>query len=271
MTTQYKEIVDTIINRVSSQNADIRETRMETARTVLRNMFLLSKKRRKMSLVILFLVALASYGVYEKFFHLTPAERAKKELAVAVGGVSKYMFLPEGDEPVLATVTDAKALITQQAFFAGSVNGDQLLLYPKNLKAIIWSPSREKIVNVGPIQQQGEQLTPDTATRTIDRNASAVPATLSVEIRNGTGKTGFATKIAEKINSSAGYSVIKVADAVKKDYAKTIVFNRANDDSKKQMASALAGELSGEAVSELPKGERVTDADVLVILGGKLN
>lgn len=104
-------------------------------------------------MVAVVLIILGGYFVYEKYFHLTPAERAKKELAAAVAGVSKLIILPQGDEPVLATVTDAKTLIAQQAFFAGSVNGDQLLLFPRNLKAILWSPSRNVIVNVGPIQQ----------------------------------------------------------------------------------------------------------------------
>lgn len=110
-------------------------------------------KNKVISLVMLAVIVLGSYGVYEKFFNLSDEKRAQKELATAVAAAGQLMILPEGDEPVLATVTDAEALIAQQAFFAGSIDGDHLLLFPRSLKAIIYSPSRNKIINAGPIEQ----------------------------------------------------------------------------------------------------------------------
>ncbi len=229
-------------------------------------------RRRIVAIVALVVIVLGGYVVYEKYFHLTPAEKAQKELAAAVAGVSKLIILPQGDEPVLATVTDAKTLIAQQAFFAGAVNGDQLLLFPRNLKAVLWSPSRNVIVNVGPIQQPqsasaaaGIQTnTPASAPLTV----ATTPIILSVEIRNGTGKTGRASTVADQLRSNAGYSVTKVTDANKKDYTKTIVFSRVKDDSRKQAINTLAAMLNGDLVDKLPNGEKNTDADVLVILGG---
>lgn len=114
-------------------------------------------KRKKLFVIAFVIIIAAGYGVYEKYFNLTDAERAQKELKAAMSAVSKHMILPEGDEPVLATVTDAEALAKQQAFFTGAVNGDQLLLFPRNLKAVIFSPSRNKIINAGPIEQQPTQ------------------------------------------------------------------------------------------------------------------
>lgn len=107
-------------------------------------------KRTLIALVILAaLVLLAFFALRSEL----PEEKAQKELAAAVVAVGELMILPEGDEPVLATVTDAEALTAQQAFFTGAIDGDQLLLFPKNLKAIIYSPSRNKIINAGPIEQ----------------------------------------------------------------------------------------------------------------------
>jgi hypothetical protein len=111
------------------------------------------------------LVAVLAVGLivtigYIAFGTQTPEQKAAKELAAVVASVSKYMVLPADDQPVLATVTDAEALKKQQAFFTGSINGDQLLIFPKNMKAIIWSPSRGKIINVGPIQQTSTAVAP---------------------------------------------------------------------------------------------------------------
>lgn len=80
-------------------------------------------------------------------------EQAAADLAEVVASVGRHMSLPGDDEPVLAEVTDADALKAQQAFFADAVNGDKLLLFPKSLKAIIYSPSRDLIINAGPIEQ----------------------------------------------------------------------------------------------------------------------
>lgn len=65
--------------------------------------------------------------------------------------VSKLMMVPQGDDPIVYEIKDPASLQSQQAFFAGSIVGDQLLVYPKSAKAIIYSPSRNLIVNVGPM------------------------------------------------------------------------------------------------------------------------
>lgn len=111
-------------------------------------------KKRKIFITILTVSLSVGYIAYGKFFNLSDTEYIQNELAVAVSAVGELMILPEGDEPVLATVTDAETLIKQQAFFAGATDGDQLLLFPKNMKAVIYSPSRGKIINAGPIEQQ---------------------------------------------------------------------------------------------------------------------
>lgn len=134
----------------------IMETQLYTKKikmNLIQHLLSFIQKKKVISIIILVVIAGSAYGIYEKFFNLSDAERAQKELTTAIAAVSKHMVLPEGDEPVLATVTDAETLATQQAFFAGVANGDQLLLFPRNVKAILYSPSRDKIVNVGPIQQ----------------------------------------------------------------------------------------------------------------------
>jgi len=228
-------------------------------------------------MIVVVLIVSGGYGVYEKYFYLTPAEKAKKELAAAVEAVSGLMILPEGDEPVLATVTDAKTLTAQQAFFAGAVNGDQLLLFPHNLKAVIYSPSRKMIVNVGPIQQQpavaaGDSQPPISNSRTNSNNQ--IPndlnkTVLTVEIRNGTGKTGLAEQTAQEIGKNGKFNVVNVTDAQKKNYSKTMLYTKTEDAEKLLLASELTSSIGATAISKMPAGEKSTDADALVILGGE--
>lgn len=75
-------------------------------------------------------------------------EATNKALEVEV---AKLMILPEGETPVIYQIDDPAALIVQQPFFAGSQKGDRLIVYPQSAKAIIYSPARKLIVNVGPV------------------------------------------------------------------------------------------------------------------------
>ena len=75
-----------------------------------------------------------------------------EEIQEVLGQVSELILLPEGETPTVATVVDAEALIAEQPFYSGVQDGDRLIIYPESLKAIIYSPERDIIVNVGPIQ-----------------------------------------------------------------------------------------------------------------------
>ncbi|MEK7530737.1 MAG: hypothetical protein AAB573_02620 [Patescibacteria group bacterium] len=76
----------------------------------------------------------------------------EEESREIVAMVAKLFVVPAGEDPVVARVTDAAALIAEQLFYKDIQNGDYLLIYPAAAKAIIYSPSRNKLVNVGPIQ-----------------------------------------------------------------------------------------------------------------------
>ena len=75
---------------------------------------------------------------------------SKKEISKITKDISKVMILPE-EEPSLFEIKDPDMLAKQQSFFVGAKVGDKLLVYALVGKAIIWSPSRNMIVNVGPI------------------------------------------------------------------------------------------------------------------------
>jgi hypothetical protein len=78
------------------------------------------------------------------------AAAADKEKSEILAKLSKLMVLPEG-EPVLFKVSNEETMRKQQAFFKDTKNDDVLLVFQKSSKAIIYRPSENMIVNVGPI------------------------------------------------------------------------------------------------------------------------
>lgn len=75
---------------------------------------------------------------------------AENELNDVVAKVGKLMVLPEGETPTLATVADPEKL-KDQKFFSNAQTGDKVLIYTNSQKAILYSPSLNKIVEVAPV------------------------------------------------------------------------------------------------------------------------
>lgn len=63
--------------------------------------------------------------------------------------IGRLMVIPN-EEPIIATINEAELLIKEQPFYAGVSNGDKLVIFPKSQKAVIYSPSKNIIVNSGP-------------------------------------------------------------------------------------------------------------------------
>lgn len=98
--------------------------------------------------IILFLGAFYYKAHYSK---ASIEKRAQAETIRLVKEVRKIMVLPETDIPAVFDIQDPVLLTSQQAFFAGAEKGDKLLVYPQLGKAIVYSPKRKMIVNVGPV------------------------------------------------------------------------------------------------------------------------
>lgn len=216
------------------------------------------------------LIIVVAVGAYVYTHRLTPEQKAAAQVAAAVTALEKHMLVPAGT-PVLATVQDAQALKSQQAFFANAQNGDQILLFPESRQAVLYSPSRGVIVNVGPIEY------PNTAPPTNNTSpaVATAPTTLTsfpvtVEVRNGTGKSGRGAGVAEALKKDPAYSVLATTDAKSKNYTSTIVVDVAKKAGEHDAINALAKNVGGSVVSDLPKGEAASSADVVIILGSGL-
>lgn len=186
-------------------------------------------------------------------------EFQEKEVENLLEKVRAHMVLPEDEEPTVATISDVDVLVEQQPFFIGTQNGDKVLVYVKARKAIIYSPQRDVIINVGAV--------------IVDDNPVAIDETdeefglLAVELRNGTDTPGLSLGVSERLEEvNSAFDFIELTDASNKDYSKTVVIDLGKTDNKDLLAS-LGKFLGVSTINQLPEGEQESQAEVLVILG----
>ena len=74
-------------------------------------------------------------------------------------GLRKHILLPDGT-PQMMQINNPDELIQKDAFFKGSETGDVLLIYREAGKALVYSPQRDIIVNVGPVQVDAPGASP---------------------------------------------------------------------------------------------------------------
>jgi hypothetical protein len=92
-----------------------------------------------------------------KLDNATPA--ANKQVNDVIKNVSKITVVPVNEKPTVATVLNADKL-KGQAFFDGTKNGDKILIYAKQNRGIIYRPSTNQIVNIGPVTATGATANP---------------------------------------------------------------------------------------------------------------
>lgn len=171
---------------------------------------------------------------------------SEQEMTVILEQLGKLTLLPD-EEPVMATIIDAAYLATQSAFYEQSENGDKLVVFPTAKKAIIYSPTRNIIVNSGPV---------------VDDQVSSA---LRIELRNGTADDDILNEIKDGLEAN-GATVTAMSPAANRNYAQTRIIGTSDNVTDETLA-ALATYLNGEVVVTLPVSEKESAADVLVIVG----
>lgn len=111
--------------------------------------------------IVLLVAGAAIFGATIKdspFFAKDKVPLQEKEAEDVVKKVGKLIVLPEG-KATIATVSDITKL-SGQSFFKNAQNGDKVLIYTESQKAVLYRPSINKIVEVGPVFAN---VTPPTA------------------------------------------------------------------------------------------------------------
>lgn len=81
---------------------------------------------------------------------MTATQSATLDANTLIGKVGQLMELPADEKPTIATVSDVNKL-QGQPFFDKAQNDDKVLIYKAAKEAILYRPSENKIINVGPI------------------------------------------------------------------------------------------------------------------------
>ncbi|MBP6975081.1 MAG: hypothetical protein KBB54_04050 [Candidatus Pacebacteria bacterium] len=128
-------------------------------------MLKLSKSKKLIfliSFVALIALALAGYFYYQLYMSKKDPQIAiQKETAQIIAKVSKLIVLPEDEDPTIATVSDPE-ILKEQAFFVQAKKGDKVLIYTNAKKAILYSVSLNKVLEVAPLNtgDTGSKITP---------------------------------------------------------------------------------------------------------------
>ena len=127
--------------------------------------------------IALVAVVFGAYFFYQwNLLRQNPQAVAQAEVADLVAKVGKLVVLPTGETPTIATVSDLTAL-KDQPFFVNAQKGDKVLIYAQAKKAILYSVTLNKIIDVAPLNigtqaavtpppVTSDTITPPTTTKT---------------------------------------------------------------------------------------------------------
>jgi hypothetical protein len=185
-----------------------------------------------------------------------------KEADDTIKKVGELVLLPEGEQATLATVTDITKL-AGQTFFARAKNGDKVLIYEQSKKAILYRPSSNMIIDIGPVGSTGASTGTQTATPSATETISKP---VRVAIYNGTTTSGLTRKAEPELVALSSLQVAVVAkeNASSSAYTESVVIDLTGQN--QAAASQLATYAKGQ-VGTLPAGEAKPEADILIILG----
>ena len=125
-----------------------------------------TKKKSIISKILIFIIgviigggSLWTWNYYMPKSASSVSQTDQSQIKSLIEKAGKLVILPTGEDPVVATISDAASLIKEQIFYKNAINGDVVLVYQKAAKAVVYSPSRNIIVNVGPIFLQDNTQT----------------------------------------------------------------------------------------------------------------
>jgi hypothetical protein len=98
-------------------------------------------------LLTIILLATSSFLGWRFYEMRKPALSAEASVRKLVEEVSEAIIIPQDELPTVAKVADASQL-ANQPFFMNARTGDDILIFEKAEKAILWRPSVRRVVEV---------------------------------------------------------------------------------------------------------------------------
>lgn len=112
----------------------------------MRNTFLKKKNKKLIHALLIFIVVLVFFYVYGKYQRYSVSD----DRQVLIDRVGKLIMLPRDEVPTIATVTNLGPL-QKTPFFINARLGDKVLMYGKSGKAILYRPTEDQIIEIGPL------------------------------------------------------------------------------------------------------------------------
>lgn len=220
-----------------------------------------------LGLIILAIIVVAGLGGAGYFYSQSQSKKPQDELTQIIKKVGELVELPAGEAPTLATVSDVSKLASQ-TFFQRAQNGDKVLIYTNAKKAYLYRPSTNKIIEIGPINDQAQAEGSSSAqVAGAQSQPSPTPAPeITLALFNGTKTSGLANKSETQLKKDFPNLKVMTKTNAKNDYEKTVVV--ALENSAKSQASEIAKKLNAEVKDKTPEGEYPpAGADILIFLG----
>ena len=100
-------------------------------------------------------VALVGFGVVAGLLIIViintrPRASGDAEEKKMAESVARHVLLPTAETPALATVTDP-AKLKNNKFLSQAQKGDKILIYARWKQAVIYRPSADRVVDIGPV------------------------------------------------------------------------------------------------------------------------
>lgn len=222
-------------------------------------------KRAVIVILVLIILIFSGIGLYlysDKITSLNLLGGSEEEIEAEnlISTVGEKFLLPD-EIPTIATVSDKGQLLGQE-FFKNAENGDKVLIYQSSGIAILYRPSIDKIINVGPVALEQSQIDAQNQATT-SADVENLP-TAEIIILNGTTTVGLTQEAASALSDVDAIEITDRTDAVGKPYEETLIVVL---NSKMAVQGSMIQEIIGGNIeSELPEDETVK-ADIVIILG----
>lgn len=211
-------------------------------------------------LVVGALVAATYFYMQLQNLKKNPNAESDAEIKKLTEQVRKFYDLPTDETPTVATVSD-KSKVADQPFFAKADNGDKILIYRKNKLAILFRPSQNKLINVGPIDLDAVSGNSSTS------SSSSTASVAKLGLYNASTTVGVTNDV-EKALAASSYggniSIVEKKNANSNKLGKVVVVDLSGNN--KDLASKVATTVGG-SVGDLPSGESKPAVDIAVYIG----
>lgn len=122
---------------------------------------------------LIIVAALWSLGFYEigrsAVYRENPGLSGQQQAAEMLKKVGELIQLPINEAPTVATINDAASAKKEQPFLVNAENGDVLIVYPNAQTALLYRPSQNKLIAVGPVTSSG------AASQSVQQPAPVIP------------------------------------------------------------------------------------------------